>query len=122
MSLFSAFTGASKETAPKSEGKWSLLSHPCWLLLGLGSWHSAHHTTTAAVTGPGAPPQPSQGAQSKPVEVAQASLAHPQHHEGATDLDLYRTFSPSDVGFWTLDRSGAWVLLMWRGTPCRRAA
>jgi len=33
--------------------------------------------------------------------VGHASLAHPQHHEGATDLDLYRTFSPSDVGMWS---------------------
>jgi hypothetical protein len=39
--------------------------------------------------------------QSKPVPVGHASLAHPHHHEGPTDLDLYRTFSPSDVGMWS---------------------
>lgn len=47
------------------------------------------------------PPQPSQTGHSKPVPVGHASLAHPQHHEGPTDLDLYRTFSPSDVGMWS---------------------
>jgi hypothetical protein len=35
------------------------------------------------------------------MPVGHASVAHPQHHEGATDLDLYRTFSPSDVGMWS---------------------
>lgn len=72
MSFWSAFSSASKE-APKPEGP----------------------------SGPAVPAQPTQMGQSKPVPVGHASLAHPHHHEGPTDLDLYRTFSPSDVGMWS---------------------
>lgn len=44
------------------------------------------------------------------MPVGHASLAHPNHHEGATDLDLYRTFSPSDIGMWSWERpAGALV-------------
>lgn len=55
----------------------------------------------AGPSSPTVPPQPTQMGQSKPVPVGHASLAHPHHHEGPTDLDLYRTFSPSDVGMWS---------------------
>lgn len=124
MSFWSAFSSASKE-APKPEGV-SRAQHICQQQLRPGSRPARPADSIyccpvhAGPSGPAMPPQPTQMGQSKPVPVGHASLAHPQHHEGPTDLDLYRTFSPSDVGMWSWqattgergrDRSAALLLL-----------
>lgn len=111
MSFLSAFSRSAKEAPTKSEGIQRSQAFPtaaegsqrfCTLLTptaAVGPWS----LFPAGPSVPSAPAQGNQAGQSKPVPVGHASLAHPQHHhhEGPTDLDLYRTFSPSDVGMWS---------------------
>lgn len=112
MSFWSAFSSAQKQQSPpQQEGKFTLV-----YVNASPTAHSPARRVTCLLlcccaAAPPAPTPAVQAAQSKPMSVGHASVAHPQHHEGATDLDLYRTFSPTEVGMWSWEATTGGVLL-----------